>query len=213
VDRIAVNASFHADQIAAHLRGSDVHVSFEETPLGSGGALARLAPWIGRHHVLLHNADAWLEDDLAALVAEWEGAVPRLLVTDAGGDPGDFGRFRYAGASLLPNRAVASLPEGFSSLYERVWAPAHRRGELEFVEARGRVIDCGTPADYLRANLLANDGRSVIGAGAVVEGIIEDCVVWDGCRVARDEVLRGCIRADGGLTVTVHRSPSETRAG
>lgn len=82
-----------------------------------------------------------------------------------------------------------------------MWAPAHDRGELEFVRVRGDVVDCGTPADYLRANLSANDGRSVVGDEAVVEGTLIDSVVWPGCAVAADEVLTQAVRADGGLTV------------
>ena len=201
VSRIAVNACHHAGQIVEHLRGTDVHVSLEATPLGSAGAIGRLASWIGGEDVLLHNADSWLEDDLAALLDGWSGEYPRLLVTDVGEGDGDFGPLRYVGVSLLPGRLVAGLTDRFSSLYELVWAPAFRRGELELVPVRGEVVDCGTPADYLRANLLANNGENVVGAGAVIEGTIEDCVVWDGCRVGPDEVLYRCVRAEGGLTV------------
>ena len=62
-------------------------------------------------------------------------------------------------------------------------------------EHRGRpLIDCGNPPDYLRANLLASGGASVIGAGAVVEGRVEESVVWPGARVYAGERLVRSVR-------------------
>lgn len=201
VSRTAINACHLADQVDAHVADRGIHVSHEEQLLGSAGALGRLAPWIGGADVLLHNSDSWLTDDLSDLVAEWTGEFPRLLVAGAGDGPADFGPWRFAGVSLLPNHLVAGLPDRFAGLHPLVWKPAFDRGELEFVPVRGEVVDCGTPADYLRANLLANDGRSVVGEGAVVEGELIDSVVWPGCTVAAGEALRESVRSDGGLTV------------
>lgn len=201
VGALAVNAHHHADQVRAHLEGSGVHISYEEKPLGSGGAISTLASWIGSRDVLIHNADSWMVDDLSLLVDGWTGERPRLLVVPSGGD-GDFGEWNFVGVSLLPNRAVRGLPRGFSGLYEQVWGPGHRTGEIEFVEARGPVVDTGTPVDYLRANLIANGGLSVIGRGAVVEGTVDESVVWDGCRVEPGETLHRAIRGDGGVTVS-----------
>jgi MurNAc alpha-1-phosphate uridylyltransferase len=82
-----------------------------------------------------------------------------------------------------------------------VWEPAWRAGELDIVLADGEFVDCGTPRDYLRANLLANGGTSVIGEGAVVEGALERVVVWPGGRVGPQESLHDCIRVGADLTV------------
>jgi hypothetical protein len=87
---------------------------------------------------------------------------------------------------------LAPVPTG---LYEVVWREEHAAGRLDLVRTDGVAIDCGTPADYLRANLHASGGRSVVGAGATVDGRIERCVVWDGAHVAHDEHLVACIRA------------------
>ncbi|MBB1510492.1 nucleotidyl transferase [Tessaracoccus sp. ZS01] len=201
VSRTAVNAYHLAGQIDSYLQGTGVTVSHEAELLGSAGALGHLAGWIGDADVLLHNSDSWLTDDLSELVAGWSGEYPRLLVAEAGDGPADFGPWRFVGVSLLPHRYVAALPDRFAALYPLVWGPAFERGELEFVRVRGDVVDCGTPADYLRANLLANGGRSVVGDGAVVEGTLIDSVVWPACTVGADEVLRQAVRADGGLTV------------
>ncbi len=59
----------------------------------------------------------------------------------------------------------------------------------------GIAIDCGTPGDYLRANLLTSGGASVIGADAHVAGTVTQCVVWPGAWVGAHEHLRKVIRA------------------
>ena len=63
------------------------------------------------------------------------------------------------------------------------------------------VIDCGSPADYLGANLVASGGAGVVEPGAVVEGEVERSVVWAGARVGADERLRHAIRLPDGRTL------------
>ena len=62
-------------------------------------------------------------------------------------------------------------------------------------------VDCGTPADYLRANLAANGGQSVVGPGAVVDGELVRSVVWAGAHVRAGERLVDAIRATDEVTV------------
>lgn len=195
---LAVNAHHHADQIAAHL-GDAVHLSVEQPEaLGTAGALGRLRDWLAGRDVLLINADAYLEPGVGALVDGWGGGRCRLLVAPTGA-PGDFtfdGRpVRYVGACLLPWRLVSTLRATPSGLYEVLWRREHDAGRLDLVIHRGTAIDCGTPVDYLRANLHASGGRPVVGEGATVEGTVERCVVWAGAHVRRDEHLVECIRA------------------
>jgi MurNAc alpha-1-phosphate uridylyltransferase len=72
------------------------------------------------------------------------------------------------------------------------------------------VIDCGTPADYLAANLHASGGRNVIGEGATVLGRLERSVVWDGAWVGPEESLSEVIRAgDRRRPLTVLTKPAE----
>ena len=52
----------------------------------------------------------------------------------------------------------------------------------------GPFVDCGTPRQYLAANLLASGGESVVEPGAVVEGKLDRCVVWSDARVDAGEV-------------------------
>jgi N-acetyl-alpha-D-muramate 1-phosphate uridylyltransferase len=207
VDSVAANAHYLAAQVTAHLAGTGVLVSHEAAaPLGSAGALGHLREWIDGRPVLVRNADAYLEDDLSALVDGWDGRNPRLLVRDTG-NPSDFGTHHYLGASLIPADSAAALPDERCGLYERVWRPAWEAGRLELVPARGAAVDCGTAADYLAANLLASGGASVIGAGASVEGTVERCVIWPGARVGPEEHLVEVVRAADDVTVDARRHP------
>jgi NDP-sugar pyrophosphorylase family protein len=202
-DRVAVNAHHHAPMIVEHLAGSGVHVSVEDGPaaLGTAGAIGHLAGWLAGAPVLIHNADAFHDrDPLPDLIDGWGGVRPRLLVVPAGSD-GDFGPWRFAGASLLSGEAAAALPSEPAGLYEVVWRQAWEAGDLELVPFDGVFYDCGTPADYLRANLWASGGVTVVGQGAVVDGEAVRCVVWPGARVEAGEHLVECIRAPGPITV------------
>ena len=144
VAAVAVNAHGSQAMLIEHLEGR-AHVSVEEgARLGTAGALGRLRPWIDGRHVLVHNADSFVDDDLAALVEGWEGVRPRLLVRTEPHDS-DFGRRRFLGVSLVPAAVAALLPDEPCGLYRLLWQPAHVRGELEVVEATGTALDCGTP--------------------------------------------------------------------
>lgn len=199
---VAVNVHYLADQVREHLAGSDVRVSDEtERLLESGGALGHLREWIAGRPVLLRNSDAFLTSDLAELVDRWDGQRPRLLARHREG-PSDFGDMQYVGACLLPARDVAAMPDAPASLHDLVWRPAWEAGDLELVSLRGEFVDCGTPADYLRANMIASGGRNVVGEGAVVEGHLESSVVWPGGYVGPGERLSQCIRVGRDLTVS-----------
>lgn len=202
VSEVAVNAHHLADQVKAHLDGTDIMVSVE-TPeaLGTAGALGALHQWIAGRDVLIHNADAWLTDPLDQLVQGWDGSTPRLLVGPAGDGRADFGDRRFVGVSLLPGSMAAALPARPLGLYEAVWRHAWMRGQLELIDVIGPAVDCGTVADYVRANLIANGGRSVIGAGCVVRGEVRRSVIWDGCDVEPGECLTDAVRATASLTV------------
>lgn len=206
VTGIAVNTAHGAAQMRAHLDGR-VHLSVERpVALGTAGAIGRLRGWLDGRDVLIANADAWHHGDLRSLVDGWDRQRPRLLVVR---DPerGDFGPWRFAGTSLLPWSAARSLVAEPSGLYESCWRAAHERGELDLVPMAGPFTDCGTPADYLAANLEASGGAGVVGAGAMVDGEVVRSVVWPGGRVRRGERLTDAIRV--GATVTVQ--PGVTR--
>ena len=204
---VAVNVHAGREAMESHLAGRPVHVSVEAAePLGTAGAVGRLRDWIAGRAVLVGNADAWHRHDATALVEGWDGERIRLMVVH---DPprGDFGLWRYAGSALLPWNEVAGLEARPSGLYEVSWRAAAQQGRLELVPVAGPFFDCGTPADYLAANLAASGGRSVIGAGAVVEGEVVRSVVWPGGVVAASERLVESIRVGRHVTVAAGAPP------
>jgi N-acetyl-alpha-D-muramate 1-phosphate uridylyltransferase len=202
-DAVAVNAHAFAPVVAEHV-GGRAHVSVEGgQPLGTAGALAALQEWICGRPVVVTNADAYLPEGLGRLAEGWDGERSRLLCLPApGGADFPFLRpgLRYVGACLLGWASVRSFEATPSGLYEALWRGQADRGELDLVTLReagaGEVaIDCGTPADYLAANLHASGGASVVDPSAIVEGTLERCVVWDGGYVGPDEHLVEVIRA------------------
>lgn len=199
---VAVNVHYLADMVRDHLDGRAVHVSDEtERLLQSGGAIGHLRRWIAGRSVLVRNSDAFLTSDLSELIAGWDGERPRLLGRRLDG-PGDFGEVQYVGACLLPASFAAAMPDAPASLHDLVWRPAWEADELELVMARGEFVDCGTPSDYLHANMIASGGRSVVGGGALVDGLLDHSVVWPGGYVGPDEYLSECIRVGSDLTVS-----------
>ena len=200
VEAVAVNVHHGRQAMEAHLAGTDVHLSLEHPePLGTAGALGQLRPWLDGRAALVVNADAWCPGSLAPLVEDWDGERVRLLVV---GDDSLHPTSQVAGA-LMPWSAVEPLRAEPSGLYEVSWRPAQRAERLEVVRHDGAFVDCGTPADYLRANLLASGGASVVGEGALVEGTIDRCVVWPGARVWPSESLSCALRLTDRDTVLV----------
>lgn len=227
---VAVNASYLAQQVVAHV-GDRAHLSVEpDGPLGTAGGIGNLKDWIDGRGVLVGNADAYLSDpnrepgkDIAALLDGWDGTTVRMLTLPVkpGGTGGFSGR-RFAGFSLLPWRRVRDLAAQPGDLVRLVWRPAESDDELELIPYDGIYIDTGTPADYLEANLHAAGphgmldptatvtgrvSRSVVGAGAVVVGDVTRCVIWPGSTVARSEILSDAIRAGAKMTVPAQRTP------
>jgi hypothetical protein len=216
-EHLAVNAHHHADAIVAHCRDR-AHVQVEDgEALGTAGALAALRPWLDGRSVLVTNADAYVPGGLAGFTEGWDGERCRLLCTvlPPGARPDftdeDGVGLRFAGASLLPAHRLRELSPVPTGLYEKLWRVDAQAGTLDFVRLPPGelMIDCGTPADYLAANLHASGGESVVGAGATVLGRLVRSVVWDGAWVGPDEVLVEQIRAGDRahpLTVPANRA-------
>lgn len=204
VGDVAVNVHHGREAMEAHLAGRGVHVSVEPgRARGTAGALGMLRDWVDGRDVLVTNADAWLPADLAPFVAGWDRERTRLLcVVDP--DRGDFGPLRYCGAALMPWGVVETMGPEPSGLYEVAWRRARLEGTLDLVVHDGPFVDCGTPADYLAANLAESGGVTVVGEGAIVGpgAVLDRVVVWPGSVVAPGEHLERAVRAEH-LTVLV----------
>lgn len=197
---LAVNVHHLAGQVERAIAGR-AHVSREQPEaLGTAGALGLLRDWIAGRNVLVTNADVYHPAPLTELVDGWDGLRCRLLVVPT--EPGrrhdfvlDGAGVRYVGSCLLPWALVRHLPAEPTGLYEVLWRTANERGELDLVRSTATSVDCGTPADYLAANLQATGGSSAVAPTAEVHGTVHRCVVWDGAWVGPTEDLHQVIRA------------------
>jgi len=75
------------------------------------------------------------------------------------------------------HRVVYTAPPATTAVDTRNACAAFQvEGVLDVVRHDGPFVDCGTPAQYLEANLASSGGASVVGDGAVVAGSIDRCV-------------------------------------
>lgn len=202
---LAVNLHHGAEQIDAHL-APEIHRSVEVAKaLGTAGALGVLRSWFDGRDVVVTNADAWLPPDLdlSSFLADWDRERIRLLCVRES-DRGDFGDLRYCGVALMPADLVGRLRPEPSGLYEVSWRQEWAANRLDLAVHHGAFIDCGSPSEYLAANMAASGGRSVIAPGAVVEPGAElvRCVLWDDAVVCRGERLTNTVRGKN-LTVLI----------
>lgn len=201
VGEVAVNVHHGRALIEGHLAGR-AHLSVEEKmPLGTAGALGLLRPWLAGRAALVVNSDTWCEPELelGPFVAGWDGERTRIL--RLGEEP--LGTRSRIVASLMPWAVVVDLLPEPAGLYEQVWGPAHEAGLIELVSFHGAVIDCGTPARYLEANMLSSGGESVVPESAAVYGEVDRTVLWPGAVVEKGEKLRNAIRTHTAMTVLV----------
>ena len=198
---VAVNVHHGREAMLAHFsQRGDVHLAVEEPhALGTAGAVAGLAGWLDGRAALVVNADTVHDEDLHSFVDEWDGGRVRVLKVGES----SFGPRSGVVASIVPRWAVQRLAPEPSGLWEVLWRPELDAGRVDEVTAVGTVIDCGTPADYLRANLWLSGGESVIGEGAVLRGSVERSVIWPGAVVAQGEHLVDAVRANAQTTVLV----------
>jgi NDP-sugar pyrophosphorylase family protein len=192
---VAVNVHHGREAMIEHLDGR-VHLSIEEPEaLGTAGAVGPLRGWLDGRSAVIVNADGWCRGGLPQLVDGWDGERVRILVP--GGGP--LGPRSQIAGSLLPWSIARTIEPEPAGLYEAVW----RGRDVETVAFDGPFVDCGTPANYLRANLLASGGRSVVEPGAQVEGTLVRSVCWSEAVVGPKEVLVDAIRFSERGTVLV----------
>jgi len=206
--------------------GGDVPVrlSFEEPRvLGTAGGLGQLRWWIDGRAVLVLNGDSWTTAELSPFLHAWDRERVSVLLHDPDAARShrlpEFTPRSLLVATLLPWRELQRLVPEPSGLYARCLAPAAAGGRLHTVASSAPFHDCGTPASYLAANLVACGAvggsiispaaevtgrveQSVVG-DAVIEGRVRHSVVWSGSTVGATESLVGAIRTDGARTVLI----------
>jgi MurNAc alpha-1-phosphate uridylyltransferase len=166
---IAVNLHYRGDQLAAHLAGQDVRLSWEpDAILETGGGLRQALPLLGPGPVATLNSDAvWTgSNPIAQLEAAWDEArmdallllAPPDRATGHGGR-GDFGidatgrlsryteggaGFVYLGAQIIKTGGLADIPDRAFSL-NRLWDRMIAGGRLFGTLHRGGWCDVGRP--------------------------------------------------------------------
>lgn len=193
VGGLAVNVSDHVEWFRDHVP-ADVHLAEEgPEPLGTGGAIHNLLPWIGDRDVIVLNADSVHIGDVSPFVEGRELAPTRLLVCHDPRRP-DFDRtWRFTGLSAMRREVLDGLGPTSRDLYHDLWVAGIADRTVDTVPFAGVAVDCGTPAGLLAANLIVTGGRTVVETGATVDGPAERCVVLAGAVVGPGEHLRMCV--------------------
>jgi NDP-sugar pyrophosphorylase family protein len=218
VTEIAVNLHHHGDLIEREL-GPDFHYSREETILGTGGGLRRIADWLTKHGTdsflvvngkILIDADVSLvmrrhrERDAAATMvlretpdaAKW-GAIEvgeddRVTKILDAGTPGAH-VCMFTGVHCIAPRLVERLPPGGESdSIRQAYIPALRDGDrIEGIRYAGYFHEHSTPARYLEGNWNVLRGRAQLThpPGAPVH--ISPTARVDGSAVIGDDVVVG----------------------
>ena len=166
LSRVVVNAHYRAEQIVAHVAGTDIRVSHESPDLlDTGGGLRAALPLTGPGPLFTMNTDAvWAgPNPLAALAAGWQPeemdalllcVTPAQAIGHAG--MGDFklgsqGRATrgpglvYTGVQIIKTDLLAEIPEAAFSL-NLVWDRMIAMGRLYGMPYDGAWCDVGHPA-------------------------------------------------------------------
>jgi NDP-sugar pyrophosphorylase family protein len=104
----------------------------------------------------------------------------------------------FGGAHVISSRIFDAMPHGnVFSIVDDVYVPMLSHETIAgVVDDNATWFDIGTPQRYLAATRALCDGR-VFGARSVVEGTLENSVVWDDCRIAAGVELTNCIVTHG----------------
>lgn len=170
VARVVVNLHYRGDQIAAHLAGRDIALSWErEEILDTGGGLRQALPLLGPGAVFTLNSDAVFTggNPLTELARGWDAGRMGALLSLLPAERGDFrmddaGRlirapgvpgYRYLGAQIMDPAGLESVPQKVFSL-NLVWDGLIAQGRAYGLVHRGGWCDVGHPAGIAEAEAL-----------------------------------------------------------
>jgi NDP-sugar pyrophosphorylase family protein len=102
----------------------------------------------------------------------------------------------FGGTHAISTRIFDAMPDRDEfSIVDDIYAQLLARDTIAgVVDDNARWFDIGTPQRYLAASG-ALCGENAIGARSVVEGTLENSVVWDDCRIAAGVELKNCLVA------------------
>ena len=177
VTQLAINLHYLGDQIAAHLAGRDIALSWERGQiLETGGGLRAALPLLGAGPVMSLNTDAvWTgANPITQLMAAWDDARmdALLLLLPANQALGHSGRGDfllnaagqisrangaagpvYLGAQIIRSSALLAISEPVFSL-NRPWDDCIAKGRAYGVVHQGGWCDVGQPESIQTAEAL-----------------------------------------------------------
>ncbi len=180
-DPIVVNLHYRGEQIASHLSGRPLHLSWERDQiLETGGGLRNALPLLGSGPVFTLNSDAvWSgENPLRQLAGAWDDTRMDglLLLAPSGAARGHTGRadfsmdrvgqlrrspdgFVYLGAQIIRTNILNAIPEPVFSL-NQVWDEMIQSGRLFGLIHRGDWCDVGRPENIPDAEAVIRGGAN-----------------------------------------------------
>ncbi len=176
VEKRVINLHYKGDQIARHLHGQNIALSWEDPILETGGGLRAALPLLGAGPVMTLNTDAvWTgQNPLAQLAAAWDDDRMDALLLLAPADQalghtglGDFlidaeGRIArangapgvvYLGAQILRTETLAAVKQAAFSM-NLIWDQMIGKGRAFGVIHAGGWCDVGHPASVALAEAL-----------------------------------------------------------
>lgn len=130
--------------IGGQYRGIEVKYSWEDEPLGTGGALRKALPLFDTDPVLVMNGDTYCKFDLAAMSKAYENA--ELLITYWG-----YFRPRGSGVFLATREFVEEFLELPYSVEKNIEWAFNEGAWMSVGPKDPDFIDIGTPEGYARA--------------------------------------------------------------
>jgi len=204
VDEIIVNLHHLPDLIERYLTDNfdcTFHFSREEKILGTGGALKRVRHLLTDTFFLV-NGDTIQSPPFEEMRRARGDAVATLALRHPPAHDQftpvnlEHGRVTFGSGDLMFSGAHAIGPEIFDFMPDEdafsIVDSVYKHVALAGVVDDGPWFDIGTPQRYLEAS-----GGTTVGARSVIEGTLNNSVVWDDCYIARGVVLNECIVAHG----------------
>ena len=218
---VVVNVHHLPDTIEKYLFDTYDDVNFwvfqEEEILGTGGGVKNARHMLEEDdEFVLVNGDTLQSPDLHALIRarRRSNALAALSLRHAPPDDkftavwhkdgrvtgfgtGEGEPLMFGGAHVISTRVFDAMPHAdVFSIVDDVYIPRLAAGETiaAVVDHNEQWFDIGTPQRYLAATR-ALCGESVVGARSIVDGKLDNSVVWDDCRIAAGVELTNCIVA------------------
>ena len=178
IKRVVISTGYMADKIEEVIgfsyKGLKVDYSWEESPLGTGGALKLAGQSISTKYCLVMNGDSYTEFDFVSLFMSCKQKnVSIVLLVKMVSDTFRFGTIQMneqneivrfvekgettgsglinAGVYIMKTSALQKIPDKAPCSLEYDFFPAMIGKNIYGYEAEGRFIDIGTPESYSQA--------------------------------------------------------------